>query len=70
MIRAFSIIAILIATHSLLAQKLLPQNSNTILRAAVQSQTGNIPYRPHIKLGIDVLADQGFAPLLGKRVGL
>ena len=70
MIRAFSIIAILIATHSLLAQKLLPQNSNTILRAAVQSQAGNIPYRPHIKLGIDVLADQGFAPLLGKRVGL
>ena len=70
MTRAFPIIAILIATQSPLAQNLIPQNSNTTFQGLLQSQTGSLPYRPHIKLGIDVLADQGFAPLLGKRVGL
>jgi uncharacterized protein YbbC (DUF1343 family) len=70
MIRALPIIAMLIATQSLLAQTLIPQNSNTIFQAAIQSQGGTNPYRTQIKLGIDVLADQGFAPLLGKRVGL
>ena len=70
MIRAFTLLAIL-ATHSVIltAAQLIPQISDTALRAIVAQQQGAY-VTPTIKLGIDVLADQQFAPLAGKRVGL
>ncbi len=70
MIRAFTLTAALfiVQTATIFAQSLLPQISNTS-RLAVHSQNGAY-LTPQLKLGIDVLADQGFAPLLGKRVGL
>lgn len=70
MIRAINLIAALIIaqTASLLAQDSFPQIFNTA-RFALYAQSGP-SLSPQIKLGIDVLADQNFAPLQGKRVGL
>lgn len=70
MIRVFSLLAILaIQSATLAGAQFAPQLSNTALRATVVQQQGAYA-RPTIKLGIDVLADQQFAPLAGKRVGL
>lgn len=70
MIRAFTLLAILATqSASLVAAPFAPQVSNTALRATIAQQQGAY-IRPAIKLGIDVLADQQFAPLTGKRVGL
>jgi len=70
MIRAITLTATLavIQAASVFAQSLVPQISNTA-RLTIHAQSGGY-LRPQVKLGIDVLADQGFAPLLGKRVGL
>ena len=70
MIRTLTFLAIF-ATQSagLIAAQFIPQLSNTALQATIVQQQGGY-IRPTIKLGIDVLADQKFAPLSGKRVGL
>ena len=70
MIRTFSLAAFLVFFQGayLFSQNIVPQISNTA-RLVVQAQAGSY-LSPQIKLGIDVLADQNFFPLLGKRVGL
>jgi uncharacterized protein YbbC (DUF1343 family) len=70
MIRTLTFLAIF-ATQSaaLIAAHFVPQLSNTALQATIVLQQGAY-VRPTIKLGIDILAEQQFAPLSGKRVGL
>ncbi len=70
MTRALSLLAILaIQSASAFAGQFLPQLSTTALRSAIAQQQGAyLP--PAIKLGVDVLSDQGFAALRDKRVGL
>ncbi len=71
MSRVVLLFAILVATRfsSLIAAIPFPQISNTA-QLALPAQAASSYLRPQIKLGIDVLAEQRFAPLLGKRVGL
>lgn len=71
MTRAASLTAILLFSYlpSLFAGNWIPQISNTAQYAINAQASGNY-LRPQIKLGIDVLTEQGFAPLQGKRVGL
>ena len=70
MIRSLTFLAIL-ATQSaaLVAAQFVPQASITALHATIAQQQKTY-IRPAIKLGIDVLADQQFAPLANKRIGL
>ncbi len=70
MIRTISLTAFLVFIQAayLFPQNFVPQNINTA-RLAIRAQAGGY-LSPQIKLGIDVLADQSFFPLLGKRVGL
>ena len=70
MIRTFSLTVFLVFFQGayLFSQNIVPQISNTA-RLIVQAQAGSY-LSPQVKLGIDVLANQNFFPLLGKRVGL